>query len=851
MIPREISGPQERFERRGEQALRDIRPLSVRLSRWLRSEASGMVLGGMAGTTLLAPAVFDVTLAAGLFYAAWVLTARVEAPIRLPRSARRRDWSDPDPKTRKPRRSWADIFIGWCALTGKQIWINNEDQRQHGTIPGTTGSGKTTTIMSSNANPLTHGSGFCVVDGKANSELYGQAYVLVRSFGREDDLRVLNLLTASQPAEALAHGYNPLKQTNSFNPFATGNADALHELLVSQLGEAPSNDTNGVFRDRAVALIGTLAPVLVWMRDHRGISINIEKIRFMVELKSIWMLAKHKVFRVRDPDTNVVSEIEVPDMPADLIYPLEAYLGEIPGYDTSLPYNAQKSDEPSKQHGFAIFYFSKTFTQLAVSLGHIFKVETGDIDMRDIVMNRRVLLVNLPALQGSDATLAALGRIVVASMRAMMAQLLGAKLEGDPREIFAHKPGMGGGVEGSVGVSRWNDAVGVGAFCVDFDEIGYYATAGMDRMLAMGRGINMAFRIAMQELGGIHASLGEKMYSLLGNANLTLAMRQQDSGRTWEWLQKTAGQTWVTQATSYQGGLDGAYREGHTADLRQVNRVDWQDFQNLLQGEAIVMLGGRRIYARLAHFPLEITGRPRLCRTLMLEPPKLVWMQAPLDRVTRVRERIKTGLRSDAPDAPVAGVLDALVTMLASQAAAGAATQDSIAAAFRAVGQLVEAQACVAKDKTAPGSPPADGAAPDEDDDGDEDAEDEAFLKNEFERQPVTEFTPMLDVTATARPLDAGPARRPQEPVDAELLSRLIAIEVAAGASKPMARASAQAALGERDAALAAITLPVPPPMPAAELHDRLERLAAQLAVLGLAMKPEEGQPEGLRDAAE
>lgn len=29
-------------------------------------------------------------------------------------------------------------------------------------------------------------------------------------------------------------------------------------------------DSNGVFRGRAIALIGTLAPVLVWMRDHKG-----------------------------------------------------------------------------------------------------------------------------------------------------------------------------------------------------------------------------------------------------------------------------------------------------------------------------------------------------------------------------------------------------------------------------------------------------------------------------------------------------------------------------------------------------------------------------------------------------
>ena len=79
--------------------------------------------------------------------------------------------------------------------------------------------------------------------------------------------KVLNLLTASLPAEALAHGYNPHKQTNTFNPFAAGNADALKEMMASQLGEAPSNDSNGVFRGRAIALIGTLAsPVRVRTR---------------------------------------------------------------------------------------------------------------------------------------------------------------------------------------------------------------------------------------------------------------------------------------------------------------------------------------------------------------------------------------------------------------------------------------------------------------------------------------------------------------------------------------------------------------------------------------------------------
>ena len=79
-----------------------------------------------------------------------------------------------------------------------------------------------------------------------------------------------------------------------------------------------------------------------------------------------------------------------------------AYLGELPAYDMALDYNKQKVDEPSKQHGYAVMYFSRTFELLGVSLGHIFKVEQSEVDMRDVVLNRRILVVNLPALESSE-----------------------------------------------------------------------------------------------------------------------------------------------------------------------------------------------------------------------------------------------------------------------------------------------------------------------------------------------------------------------------------------------------------------------------------------------------------------
>jgi len=65
----------------------------------------------------------------------------------------------------------------------------------------------------------------------------------------------------------------------------------------------------------------------------------------------------------------------------------------MPGYDPSVPLDKQKGDEPSSSTVRAV-YFTATFTQLAVSLGHIFRVDTGDIDMRDVMLNRRILVVN-------------------------------------------------------------------------------------------------------------------------------------------------------------------------------------------------------------------------------------------------------------------------------------------------------------------------------------------------------------------------------------------------------------------------------------------------------------------------
>jgi intracellular multiplication protein IcmO len=776
MIRREITGPQTQYERTGEQGFRDVRPTTARLSDALRSSGSGLILCGMAGATWVYPAALNLTLPISTLYAAWVLTRRVILPLRLPRSAKRKDWNYPDPATRKPQRADGSFHVGTDVTTGQELWLTNTDMRQHAAIPGTTGAGKTTSILSLLANALAQGSGFVLVDGKADNTLYGQVLALARRYGREDDVLALNFLVASG-----------VKESNTFNPFATGNADAIRELLASQLGELRSDDTNGVFRGRAVALIGTVAPVLVWMRDHRGITINIEKIRFALELPWIWTLAKNHIFLVRDPNSSLVTEIPVPEMPFDLVYPLLAYLGELPGYDISVPYNEQRSDKPSEQHGYAIMYFTGTFAQMSISLGHIFKVGSGDVDMRDIVLNRRILVVNLPALENSDDTLAALGKIVVAGLRGMLAQLLGARLEGNPTEIFALKP-----------------SAGDNPFYVVFDEVAYYATSGMDRMLAMGRGLNVVFWLAFQEVSGIWARLGEKTQSLLGNANLTIAMRQQDANRTREWLQKTAGEASVTQATTYQGGGVGQYREAQHAEVRQVSRIDWRDLQNLLEGEAIVMFGGRRIYAKVFYAKLDTSGPTRLSRPLMLSAPQSEEVLGDVSTTKTIIDNLVSG-RTAGPDrVEESPALTAMLDAFSEAARTRQPMAACAATAIRAAGAayLAMQQAGQVNPDGGPGAEP-----------------------------PVTDLLPMLEATSSTALVEEADPGMPARPVNADAMRLLMAIETYASGLPHVARRDSLAALAERDRARELPPKVTPPvAMSGPELLATINRLSDRLA---------------------
>src|SRR3546814_16227373 len=90
-------------------------------------------------------------------------------------------------------------------------------------------------------NFLSWASGFIYTDGKGDTKLWDDIYPIVRRFGRDDDLRILNYMTGNVKGGG---------QSNTTNPFTKGQADALKEMMTSLMDSA-GGDT-AMWKGRAI-----------------------------------------------------------------------------------------------------------------------------------------------------------------------------------------------------------------------------------------------------------------------------------------------------------------------------------------------------------------------------------------------------------------------------------------------------------------------------------------------------------------------------------------------------------------------------------------------------------------------
>ena len=106
-------------------------------------------------------------------------------------------------------------------------------------------------------------------------------------------------------------------------------------------------------------------------------------------------------------------------MPSVILEPITNYLSTLPGYNKER--KGKQVSQVFEQHGYITMQLTRVFTSLADTYGHILRTKLAEVDLKDVVLNRRLMVVLLPALEKSPDELSNLGKVIISSLKSMIA----------------------------------------------------------------------------------------------------------------------------------------------------------------------------------------------------------------------------------------------------------------------------------------------------------------------------------------------------------------------------------------------------------------------------------------------
>ena len=626
---------ESKYEYKHKDLLRDARPLRIRILEGARKPQNACIVFISAavlmymGSPILqlgSDGVFVMT----ILYFNWLRTRKATLPFKLPMSAKRIDAKDVKPDG-SMAMAGGILYLGNDTRTGEEVWFTNTDARTHVLYLGTTGSGKTFGLKSFSCNALTWASGYIYIDGKADTDLWSNLSAMARRFGRDDDLLIMNYMTGG------AGGRVP---SNTLNPFSSGSASYLTNMLVSLMPDAGGD--NAMWKERAISLVMAIMPCLVWKRDNQNIPLSIGLVRTYLTFKATIKLSRDAA------------------VPISIRTGLMAYLNELPGYVDSVfddegnekpqPPDAGPVDTsvPRQQHGYLSMQFTRSMSSLGDDYGFIFDTQAADIDIMDVVLNRRVLIVLIPALEKSADETANLGKIIATTLRGMMGSTLGSTIEGDTATAIENKP-----------------TTSNTPFMAIFDEVGYYVAQGMAVMAAQARSLGFTLLFSAQDLPALEKRVKEEARSITANCNIKIFGKLEDPTQTREFFEKTVGQALVTEVQGFQrqmtaGSLMHNYMDSQQASIQIRNRVPYEYLKSFTEGRAVCSFG--RILSELMMYNSDVghAKAMRVHRFLPIPPPSEEALHS-LGTINSILKRFRDPTwRADHPETEVQADIAAL-----------------------------------------------------------------------------------------------------------------------------------------------------------------------------------------------
>lgn len=443
----------------------------------------------------------------------------------------------------------------------------------------------TESLLSICVNSLNQASGFLYIDGKGDNGLWAKVFSLVAARGRLDDLYMINYMTSSVNLDKKTTE----RITNKMNPFATGNADSLTELIVSLL---PDGGGDGMWKGRAAVFMGALLKALVHLRDEGKLLLDVDVVRKYFTLGEIVKLSRRT------------------DIPKKYIDGIREYVRNLPGYIEPNPANPdpEQPESVAEQHGYITMQYTETFGLLADTYAHIMKTQVAEIDFYDIVVNRRILVVLLPALEKSKQSLSNLGRIIIASIKNMMSSTLGSKVEGVVEDVIETKP-----------------TNAPSPYLTIFDEYGYYATEGAAVMPAQARSLGFFMVFAGQDYQAFKKGSEEEAASIVANCAIKICMKLEDPTETLKIFQDAAGRQKVVEQSSFEKndqslGSD-SYMAAKSISVNEKDIINTRDLRDQNAGEAHMLFRDTTRRIKMFYAAPQPLRESRVNSFLEIEPP--------------------------------------------------------------------------------------------------------------------------------------------------------------------------------------------------------------------------------------
>lgn len=466
---------------------------------------------------------------------------------------------------------------------GRELWLTSSDCRAHIFLAGTTGGGKTDTLMGISYNGICWGSGVVYGDGKASATVPFSMWSLARRLGREDDFLVLNFLTGGEDpfkamlARVLAEqsGKYSLAQSNSMNPFAEGAADFLLQLTASIIPKASGENVK--WQQKAINMIDALFRALCYKRARGELDISVTTIRHYLALQNL---------------VSLYLEGREGKLPELAYLPIKAY------FETGLPgFRPEQADAPEQwdkevynQHGYMTGEFSRILSLLTDTYGYIFQEKYPDIDISDVLQNNRILVVMIPPLEKSASEAGALGKLYASQVRLTMAQNLGHLLEGTKADVLDNNP-----------TNAPNPTIIIN------DELATYFAEGMATMFAQARELNYTMVASVQDLQGMKRSeAGAETASVVANTKVKWTLALEDPEDTFELFRKAAGEAYISTLARHDtvnGSFSTTFKPQGQLEVEKHNRITLADLKRLNPGEGYIIFKDKVVPCASFHIP--------------------------------------------------------------------------------------------------------------------------------------------------------------------------------------------------------------------------------------------------------